>query len=675
MSDVAYITNAAATLTFTAGSKTVTVTGTNPILEGVLRGDRAVDPGGVELAIDVVAAGTLTLLRNAPTSGTVQFDVAPVSRLRTSLAANAEVTREVYAKLLAAVEDNRSIPVISMATAPPGSPADGDRHLVIATATGAFAGKEGYIAQYDAANTRWIFIAPIAGMKVTVDGSAVLRIYTGAAWTVSGATAASEIAFTPTGGVAATTVQAAIAEVDSEKVSKASGTTAGRLWRFTDTAGGLGQSQMSEDASGAILFPNTPTLASFTGTSAGAILIRGGSGTGEFNTISFATTGGNVAARIGAAIGGSGSSLHFGISNNYGSGITHNVMTVRYDQRVGINTTAPAAPLDIRGPAGSTVLQVSDGTYGTFGLSFSATYGIEFGSAAGSPINFKSNNVLGMTINTSGQVGIGPGVLGRSPAYALDVHDSNATVFRMRGGSTDVCAFSWRADNGGTPVDVQAGLTKATHSWGAGIYWYFNTGLGLASFLRQSDGSFAVGTSLPNGLALTRTITLGDGTAANWVGYEIQTGATTRSAFYGNNAYAVLATYGAIPIVLKYNNADRVVIGSASVDIAVAHALAQAALTLSNGANQNAAKPASSSLRVTGPTVAFNIGGLTGGTDGMLCELVNTTAHQMTLNNEDASSTAGNRITTDTGGNLNCKHAVLRYDATASRWRVISFRT
>lgn len=189
MSDVAYITNAAATLAFTAELKTVTVTGTNPILEGVLRGDRAVDPNGVELAIDVVAAGSLTLLRNAPTSGTVQFDVAPVSRLRTSNAANAEVTREVYAKLLAAAEDNRSIPVISLATAPPGSPADGDRHLVIATATGAFAGKEGYIAQYDAANARQIFIPPVAGMKVTIDEASTLLIYTGSQWLLAGADA------------------------------------------------------------------------------------------------------------------------------------------------------------------------------------------------------------------------------------------------------------------------------------------------------------------------------------------------------------------------------------------------------------------------------------------------------------------------------------------------------
>lgn len=125
-------------------------------------------------------------------------------------------------------------------------------------------------------------------------------------------------------------------------------------------------------------------------------------------------------------------------------------------------------------------------------------------------------------------------------------------------------------------------------------------------------------------------------------------------------------------------NGFAVMLGSdplCALDIGGAVAHRMAALTVANGANQNVSKPAYSSLRISAPTGAFNIGGLTGGTDGLLCELVNTTAHQMTLNTEDASSTAGNRIVTDTGGNLNCKNAVLRYDATASRWRVISFRT
>lgn len=542
MSDVAYITNAAATLTFTAGSKTVTVTGTNPILESVVRGDKAVDPSGMELAIDVVAAGTLTLLRNAPTSGTVQFDIAPTSRLRTSLAANAEVTREVYARLRAAVEDNRSIPVISLATAPPGSPAEGDRHLVIATATGAFAGKEGYIAQYDAANTRYLFIAPIAGMKVTVDGSAVLRIYTGAAWTISGATAASEVAFTPTGGVAATDVQTAIAEVDSEKVpltyldtdgtlaansdtkvatqkaaktyadtkvTKASGTTAGRLWRFTDTAGGLGQSIMSEDGSGNIAW---------------------------------------------GASGGRGSLTSTGFRHG--------------------DANAPLAQFD---------------------------------------------------------------------ASAANVTQTASVSFSARGRPN---AFEWGHGNG---------------SGYANTFGFFSSSGQPYIVFNGEAGSTVINTIRTRGV-LARGI-IGDNA--------------------GGMAWFTVANANAddqtVLTDMKLSASGRLVIG-ASTDTArldvngdVAHRMSS--LTVANGANQNVSRPAFSSLRISAPTAAFNLGGLTGGADGIEVELINTTAHQMTLNNEDASSTAGNRITTDTGGNLNCKHAVLRYDATASRWRVISFRT
>ncbi|MCA0318232.1 MAG: hypothetical protein LCH88_09200 [Proteobacteria bacterium] len=112
---------------------------------------------------------------------------------------------------------------------------------------------------------------------------------------------------------------------------------------------------------------------------------------------------------------------------------------------------------------------------------------------------------------------------------------------------------------------------------------------------------------------------------------------------------------------------------AAKLDVNGDFALRQGALSLATGANQNAARPAFSSIRIIGPGGAFSIGGLTGGADGMLAELINTVGHTMTLNNEDAGSTAGNRILTPAGTNLNCKTATLRYDATAARWRVISF--
>lgn len=65
--------------------------------------------------------------------------------------------------------------------------------------------------------------ALLAGALYFNSVSSVMRLYTGSAWVaayVQGV--ASSIGFTPAGGVAATTVQAAIEEVDTEKLAKAS---------------------------------------------------------------------------------------------------------------------------------------------------------------------------------------------------------------------------------------------------------------------------------------------------------------------------------------------------------------------------------------------------------------------------------------------------------------------
>lgn len=65
--------------------------------------------------------------------------------------------------------------------------------------------------------------ALVAGAIYFNSVSGVMRLYTGSAWVaayVQGV--ASSIGFTPVGGIAATDVQAAIAEVDSEKLAKAS---------------------------------------------------------------------------------------------------------------------------------------------------------------------------------------------------------------------------------------------------------------------------------------------------------------------------------------------------------------------------------------------------------------------------------------------------------------------
>ena len=64
-------------------------------------------------------------------------------------------------------------------TAPPGSPANGDRYLVAATATGAWAGKEGKIAAY---YTGWIFITPLEGFSMWINDEDVRVTYNGSSW-------------------------------------------------------------------------------------------------------------------------------------------------------------------------------------------------------------------------------------------------------------------------------------------------------------------------------------------------------------------------------------------------------------------------------------------------------------------------------------------------------------
>ena len=66
-------------------------------------------------------------------------------------------------------------------TAPPGSPANGDRHIVAATATGDWSGQSGKIAhRLDGA---WSFYAPKPGFLSHVEDEDIFVFWTGAAWT------------------------------------------------------------------------------------------------------------------------------------------------------------------------------------------------------------------------------------------------------------------------------------------------------------------------------------------------------------------------------------------------------------------------------------------------------------------------------------------------------------
>jgi hypothetical protein len=68
-------------------------------------------------------------------------------------------------------------------TAPPGSPVHGYCYLIIATATGVWAGKENQIAQYY--NAAWQYYTPLTGWEIYVEDEGLPYIYNGASWTPS----------------------------------------------------------------------------------------------------------------------------------------------------------------------------------------------------------------------------------------------------------------------------------------------------------------------------------------------------------------------------------------------------------------------------------------------------------------------------------------------------------
>ena len=72
--------------------------------------------------------------------------------------------------------------VIDLSATPPGSPSTGDRYLVTATATGAWAGQEDNIAEWN--GTAWEFFTPSTGWQLSADDETDgIYYYGGSSWT------------------------------------------------------------------------------------------------------------------------------------------------------------------------------------------------------------------------------------------------------------------------------------------------------------------------------------------------------------------------------------------------------------------------------------------------------------------------------------------------------------
>lgn len=99
-------------------------------------------------------------------------------------------------------------------TVPPGSPVNGHCHIIGASATGAWAGKDKYLTVY---RDGWQFYAPKEGARVSNLDDGKLYVYMGGAWveyTIPASATADNVSYdNATSGLAATDVQAAIDEL------------------------------------------------------------------------------------------------------------------------------------------------------------------------------------------------------------------------------------------------------------------------------------------------------------------------------------------------------------------------------------------------------------------------------------------------------------------------------
>ena len=101
--------------------------------------------------------------------------------------------------------------------------------------------------------------------------------------------------------------------------------------------------------------------------------------------------------------------------------------------------------------------------------------------------------------------------------------------------------------------------------------------------------------------------------------------------------------------------------------------------SLANGNNAGVSISTNSFVRVSsGPTAAFTINGIAGGTDGRQVTIYNSLAYNMTIANDSGvDATAANRIYTLTGSDYTTTTlgaVTLIYDSGASRWILVSTR-
>jgi hypothetical protein len=231
----------------------------------------------------------------------------------------------------------------------------------------------------------------------------------------------------------------------------------------------------------------------------------------------------------------------------------------------------------------------------------------------------------------------------------------------------------------------------------------FSTALGYDA-QATNDSSVAIGSSRARGVGSTA---IGVGAVAQ-VDNSSAFGSGTTALGTNSIAMGVLAYVAATHInsmALGYNaqttSSNQIMLGGSDISVRVNNVLSVgdsvtnlvstgtytnrgdlsfdslANSSLANGNNAAVSPGTKVYMKVSGPTGAFAINGLTGGRDGRTIIIQNSTGFTMTIaNNSGVDPTAANRIFTGTSADItvtnNPGFVQLIYDAATSRWGVMS---
>ncbi len=258
---------------------------------------------------------------------------------------------------------------------------------------------------------------------------------------------------------------------------------------------------------------------------------------------------------------------------------------------------------------------------------------------------FKTNNVENARITAAGRVGIG-GVT--APTGSVEAVNANSVTNQI-----------FVSTNYGNPNE----------------FWF-----------RRAQGTISAPTIVGSGGNLARIIGKGyDGSAFQTAAQidmaaDSSTGAGNVS---GRIAFSTAPSFSNSPVErMRINHNGYVGINSVTPatrlevggDIALNY---DTALTLVNGSNDNVDLKTQkyTSFRITGPTTSFTITGMSGGSDGRIVILYNSTDSSMTIVNASTSSNPNNKITTPYSVSYvvgSRGTATFSYSSADNRWVLIS---